>query len=133
MPKSAKLSPESPLEKSTLTPVVPASRKVLSNAALVAASTNRSPRASPQESLITDAPLVIAVLTAASRLLSRQSTAPTKMMWAPGAMLCEDSTSSACSGNHPLAAQSASLPTDAGLMFVNWLLGSGIDGAFRLK
>src|ERR1022692_1404137 len=133
MPKSAKLSPESPLENSTLTPVVSARRNVLSNAALVAASTSRSPRASPQESLTTDAPLVIAVFTAASRLLSRQSTAPTKTMCAPGAMVWDDSTSSDCSANHPLAPQSASLPTDDGFMLVNWVLGSGIDGSFRLK
>src|ERR1700730_10052422 len=133
MPKSAKLSPLSPLEKSTLTPVVSASRNVLSNAALVAASTNRSPRASPQESVTTDAPLEIAVFTAASRLLSRQSIAPTYTMCAPGAMLWEDSTSSACSANHPLAAQSDSLPTEDGLMLVNWLLGSGIDASLMLK
>ena len=41
---------------------------------------------SPHESVTTDAPLVMAVFTAASRLLSRQSWAPTKMMSAPGAM-----------------------------------------------
>src|SRR5579862_1373286 len=122
MPKSAKLSPESPLEKSTLTPVVSARMKVLSKAVLVAASVNRSPRVSPQESLTTDAPLVMAVFTASRRLVSKQSTAPTKTMCAPGAMLCDDSTSSACSGYQPLAPQTASLPTDDGLMLVNSLL-----------
>ena len=133
MPKSAKLSPESPLENRTLTPVVSARRNVLSNAALVAASTSRSPRVSPHESLTTDAPLEIAVFTAARRLASKQSTAPTKTMCAPGAMVCEDSTSSACSAYQPLPPHTATLPTDDGLMLVNWVFGSAMDGSLRLK
>src|SRR5579872_4160344 len=100
-----------------LTPVDAASSKVLSNAVLEAASTRRSPSTSPHELLTTEAPLPIAVFSAANRLVSKQSWAPTNVMFAPGAMVWEDSTSSDCSANHPLAAHAASLPTDAGLMF----------------
>ena len=82
---------------------------VSSNAVLVAASVNASPVTLSQESVTTEAPLVTAVVTAASRPSFRQFCAPTYWMWAPGAMVCDDSTSSACSGYQPLPPQSASV------------------------
>src|SRR5215831_12436052 len=106
---------------------------VSSNAVLVAASANRSPMVSPQESLTTEAPLVTAVVSEASRLESRQSCAPTNKMAAPGAIACEDSTSSACSAYQPLASHSASLPTVDGSALKNWLELSGWVGSFSLK
>src|SRR6516162_3439755 len=106
MPKAAKLSPKSWLQNSTLTPVEAASMNVLSNAFLVAASVNTSPVTSSQESVTTEAPLVTAVFTAASRPSSRQFLAPTYWMCAPGAMVSDDSPSSACSEYQPLPAQS---------------------------
>src|SRR6202035_3942139 len=126
----AKLSPKSPLENSTLTPVASASMNVLSKAVLVEASVSRSPSVSPHELLTTDAPLVTAVCRAASRLESKQSCAPTNSMFAPGAIACEDSTSSDCSENQPLAAHTDSLPTVAGGTLVNWAEASGCEGSF---
>src|SRR5689334_4600454 len=100
---------------------------VLSNAVLVAASVNTSPVTSSQELVVT------AVFTAASRLSSRQFCAPTYWMWAPGAMVCDDSTSSACSAYQPLPAQGPSSFTLAGAMLVNWEDFSGCAGSFSLK
>src|SRR6516164_967711 len=133
MPKAAKLSPKSWLQNSTLTPVEAASMNVLSNALLVAASLNTSPVTSSQESVTTEAPLVIAVFTAASRPSSRQFLAPTYWMWAPGAMVCDDSTSSDCSAYQPLPAQGPSPFTVAGAMLVNWDDFSGCAGSLSLK
>src|ERR1700683_645238 len=129
----AKLSPSSPEENRTLTPVRSASMNVSSKAVLVAASVNRSPRVSPHESLTTDAPLVTAVETAASRLWSKQSWAPTNKMSAPGAIECTDSTSSACSGYQPLPSQVASWSTVAGSSLKNWPEESGLEGSFFWK
>ncbi len=72
-----------------------------------------------------------AVCRAASRLVSRQSCAPTNRMSAPGAMACEDSTSSACSSYQPLPPHSASSSTVAGSSLKNWLDFSGCAGSFR--
>src|SRR5689334_6566538 len=93
---------------------------VLSNAVLVAASVSSSPGTSSQELLTTEAPLVIAVVSAASRLLLKQSLAPTYRMWAPGAIVCEDCTSSACSVNQPLPAHAIWASTFRGTTLVNW-------------
>src|SRR5215469_7241208 len=133
VPKVAKLSPKSWLQNSTLTPVEAASMNVLSNALLAAASSNTSPVTLSQESVTTEAPLVTAVFTAASRPSSRQFLAPTYWMWAPGAMVCDDSTSSACSEYQPLPAQKSWLFTVAGVMLVNWDDVSGCAGSFSLK
>src|SRR5580700_4896357 len=106
---------------------------VLSNAVLVAASVNTSPVTSSQESVTTEAPLVTAVVTAASRPLSRQFSAPTYSMWAPGAMVCDASTSSACSSYQPLPPQNAWSFTVAGVTLVNWEDSSGCAGSFSVK
>src|SRR5581483_3744583 len=119
MPKSAKLSPSSPLEYMMLTPVDAASENRLSYAVFVAGSPKTSPSASPHELDTTDAPLVIAVSSDENRLVSKQSCAPTNWMCAPGAMACDDSTSSACSAYQPLAAQADSWSTDPGFTSVN--------------
>src|SRR5215469_266613 len=106
---------------------------MLSNAALVAASVSKSPVTSSQELVTIEAPLVTAVFTAAIRASSRQLVAPTYWMWAPGAMVCEDSTSSACSAYQPLPPQSATLFTLEGAMLVNWADVSGCAGSLSLK
>jgi len=105
----------------------------MSNAVLVAASVKRSPRPSPHESLTIEAPLVIAVWSAASRLVSWQSCAPTKRMSAPGAIACEDSTSSACSASQPLPPHSAWSSTVAGTALKNWPEDSGWVGSLFVK
>src|SRR5215472_3682951 len=133
MPKVAKLSPKSWLQNSTLTPVEAASMNVSSNAVLAAWSSSSSPGTSSQELLTTEAPLVIAVVSAASRLLSKQSWAPTYMMCAPGAIACEDCTSSACSVNQPLPAHWSWASPSGGTTLVNWDDFSGCDGSFSLK
>ena len=101
---------------------------VSSNAVLIAWSSSSSPGTSSQELLTTEAPLVIAVVSAASRLLSRQFLAPTNMMCAPGASACEDSTSSDCSVNQPLPAHAAWSSTSGGTTLVNWDGFSGCEG-----
>src|SRR5690242_9426623 len=113
MPKAAKLSPKSWLQNSMLTPVEAASMNVLSNAVLVAASVNTSPVTLSQELVTTEAPLVTAVFTAASRPSFRQFLAPTYWMCAPGAIVCDDSTSSACSEYQPRSRAGASDPRSA--------------------
>src|SRR5215469_4655067 len=133
MPKAAKLSPKSWLQNSTLTPVEAASMNMLSNAFLAAASSKTSPVTLSQELVTTEAPLVIAVFTAAIRPSSRQFLAPTYWMWAPGAMVCADSTSSDCSLYQPLPPQKSALFTVAGVMLVNWDDFSGCAGSFSLK
>src|SRR5690349_21491633 len=117
----------------TLTPVEPASMNVLSNAVLVAASSRRSAMVPPHELLTTEAPPVTAVCSAASRLLSKQSCAPTYTMCAPGAIACTDSTSSACSAYQPLPPQTSALVTVDGWTLVNCDDASGWPESFSLK
>src|SRR5580692_637092 len=100
---------------------------------MVSAPENMSPTSSPHESLTTEAPLVTAVCSAASRLESKQSCAPTNSIVAWGAIVCEDSTSSACSGYQPLPPHSAWSSTVAGSTLTNCDEFSGIDGSYVLK
>ena len=65
--------------------------------------------------------------------MSRQSCAPTYRMFAPGAIECEDSTSSACSAYQPLPPHSATSSTVAGVRLVNWEDFSGWAGSLSLK
>src|SRR5215469_11103769 len=115
----AKLSPESPDENSTLTPVESATMNVASNAALVAASVKKSPSVSPHESVTTDAPLVTADWTAFSSEVSVQSWAPKYPINAPGAIACTAWTSSDCSARQPLALHRSKLAVAAGSKLTN--------------
>src|SRR5262249_39706414 len=101
-PRLATSSPESPDEKYTPMPSSTALMAIWWNA-LTSLGAMSSPRSPYEFDAICARWLATTVLSALSRLMSRQSDAPTYRMFASGAIACTASTSSVCSPYQPAA------------------------------